>query len=134
MKILNVIFRIVLCLLIVTPILGAFGIFPAPTADLYNTPEAFAFIEILYASGYVIYFMAIVFAASILLIATNRMALASLLILPITVNIIAFHLFLDGGLFTRGAIMADILFLINVYFLWQNRSRYKTLWNKSASV
>ncbi len=132
MKIINIILRVVLCLLIVTPILGILGIFPPPTPDLYNTPEAFAFIEMLYKGGYIIYLMAIVFAISILLIATNRMALASLLILPVTVNIVAFHLFLDGGLLTSGAIMANILLLINAYFLWQNRLQYKVLWNKSA--
>ncbi len=133
MKTIHIILKVVLCLLIVTPILGALGIFPAPTADLYNTPEAFVFIQVLYTSGYLTYLMAIVFAISIVLIVTNRMALASLLILPITVNIVAFHLFLDGGLLTSGAIMANILLLINAYFLWQNRLQYKVLWNKSSS-
>ena len=132
MKIFHIILRIVLSLLILSPILGVLGVFPAPTADLYNTPEAFAFIKVLYAGGYVMYLMAIVFAISIALIATNRMALASLLILPITLNIIGFHLFLDGGLLTGGAIMADVLLLINAYFLWINRAQYKVLLNKSA--
>ena len=134
MKIINIILRIILSLLIASPILGAFGVFPAPTPDLYNTPEAFAFIDSLFKGGYVIYIMALVFAISIGLIITNRMALASLLILPITVNIISFHMFLDGGIFTSGAIMADILFLINIYFLWKNRLQYKILLNKSTSL
>jgi hypothetical protein len=47
------------------------------------------------------------------------------------VNIISFHLFLDGGLLTSGAIMADVLLLINAYFLWQNRKVYSILWNKN---
>jgi len=127
MKILNIILKIVLCLLIVSPILGVLGIFPAPTPDLYNTPEAFAFISMLYTSGYIVYLMAIVFAISIVLIAMNRMALASLLILPITLNIVGFHLFLDGGLFVGGAVLADVLLILNIYFLWQNRQQYKAL-------
>ena len=127
MKILNIILKVLLCLLLVTPILGATGIFPAPTADLYNNPVSFSFIDILMKTKYIMYIMAGVFAASIILIATGRTALASLLILPITVNIIGFHLFLDGGLFTPGAIMGDLLLVLNVYFLYQNRSAYASL-------
>lgn len=132
MKILNIILRVVLCLIIATPILGAFGIFPAPTPELYNTEEAFSFINILFMSAsYITYIMAIVFAVSIVLTAMNRMAIVALLVLPITVNIVSFHAFLDGGLLTSGAIFANVLFLLNVYFLWQNREQYKSLWNKS---
>ncbi len=130
MKILNIIFRIVLGLLIITPILGVTVMFPAPTADMYNSIEAFAFIEIIMASGYITWIMALVFAASLVLIIMNRMALVALLILPITVNIVAFHAFLDGGLFTSGAIMGNVLFLLNLYFLWQNKAQYKGLWQK----
>lgn len=130
MKILNIILKIVLCLILVSPILGAFGIFPAPTPDLYNTPEAYNFIDALMKTGYLNYLIAIVFAISLLLIITGRMALAALLMLPVTVNIIAFHLFLDGGLFTTGAILGNVLFILNIYFLWQNKTHYKHLCNK----
>lgn len=125
--------RIIFGLLLVTPVLGALGIFPPPTPDLYNTPEGYAFIHMLFENGYIIYIMAIVCAMSVVLIATNRMALAALLILPITVNIISFHLFLDGGLFIGGAVMADVLLALNLYFLWKNRSQYKVLLQKSNS-
>ncbi|MDB5239019.1 MAG: hypothetical protein JWO00_354 [Candidatus Parcubacteria bacterium] len=131
MKIINIILRVVLCLLILTPILGAIGIFPAPTPDLYNTPEAFAFINMLFMNGYVLYIMALVFAVCIVLIIMNRMALASLLIAPIVVNIVSFHAFLDGGLFTSGASLAIVLLVLNIYFLWQSRAQYKSLWNKA---
>lgn len=132
MKVFNIFLRVVLGLLLVSPILGALGVFPEPTADMYNTPQAFSFIEMLMNVGYLNWIIASVFAFSIFLIVTNRMALVALLILPITVNIIAFHLFLDGGLFTAGAIMANMLVILNVYFLWQNCSVYKVLWNKQA--
>ena len=134
MKIFNIILRIVLCLILITPILGALGIFPPPTADLYNTKEAFAFISILFTTKYVLYLEALVFLIAIILTAMNRMAVVALLILPITVNIIAFHAFLDGGLLTSGAVLADVLFLLNIYFLWHNREKYKILWSGSASV
>lgn len=81
----------------------------------------------LFQVGYVVWIMAIVFAVSIVLIVMNRMALVALLILPITVNIIGFHAFVDGGLFTAGAMMANALALINLFFLWRNRAAYRNL-------
>ncbi|HEV7701997.1 MAG TPA: hypothetical protein VGO63_00935 [Candidatus Paceibacterota bacterium] len=132
MKIINIVFRVIFCLILATPILGVLGILPAPTPDLYNTPEAFAFINMLFITKYILYIEALVFLAAIVLTAMNRMAIAAILILPITVNIVAFHLFLDGGLFTGGAVPADALLLLNIYFLWQNRGQYKNLWVKSS--
>lgn len=132
MKILNWILQLVLIVIIGMPILGSFGIFPPPTPDLYNTPEAFAFIDALMKTGYLTHIMSAVFAICIVLILTKRMALAALLLLPITVNIVAFHLFLDGGLHMMGAIMADVLLVLNVYFLWRNRSQYRALLQKNA--
>ncbi len=127
MKIINNILRVLLALLLVSPILGTLGVFPAPTADMYNTAAGWNFIQALYAVPYIMYVMAAVFAVAIGLIVTNRMALAALLILPITVNIIGFHAFLDGGLLTVGAIMANALALINIYFLWRSRGVYRIL-------
>lgn len=126
-KAIHIVLRVLLGLLIASPILGALGIFPAPTPDLYNTPEAYNFIKSLYDGGYVIYIMAVVFSIALGLIITNRMALAALLILPISINIIAFHAFLDGGLFTAGAIMGNVLFIITMYFMWIHRAQYKVL-------
>lgn len=130
MKIFNNILKVLLGLLLISPILGVLGVFPKPTPDLYNTPEGFAFIDMLYNGRYVMWIMAVVFALCLFLIITNRMALASLLLLPITVNIIGFHAFMDGGLFTPGAVMANLLLLINLYFIWRNWGQIKLLWNK----
>lgn len=132
MKIVNIVLKIVLCLIIATPILGATGILPPPTPDLYNTPEAYAFIDMLTDTKYIMYINAIIFAAAIVLIILDRMALAALLILPLTVNVVAFHAFLDGGLLTAGAVLGNIMLLINAYFLWQNRHRYMHLWEKDT--
>lgn len=126
-KIIDIVLKVLLSLLMVMPILGATGIFPAPTADMYNTPEAFAFINTLMGAGYINAIMAIVFALALGALWTKRVALAALLILPLTVNIIAFHLFLDGGIFTAGSLMANVLVLLNVYFLYQQRAVYHTL-------
>ncbi len=126
-KIANILLKVLLSLLMLMPIVGALGVFPAPTADLYTNPKAFAFIEVLMSSGYINPIMAIVFALALVALWTKREALAALLILPLTVNIVAFHLFLDGGLFTSGSIPADVLLLLNVYFLWAYRTAYLPL-------
>ena len=124
----------VLSLLLLMPIAGTLGIFPAPTADLYNTPEAFAFIEMLMSVKYINIIMAVVFALSLVLLWTGRTALAVLLILPITVNIVAFHAVLDGGLFTGGAVMGNVLLLLNLYFIWKHRAQYQSLLRKGGVV
>ena len=126
-KYLNPVLKGILSLLLVSPILGTLGIFPPPTRDLYNTDQAFEFINILMSSGYIMIIMAICFLVAIILLWTKRTAAAALLILPFTVNIVAFHLVLDGGLFNAGAIMGNVLLILNVYFLWQYRTTYKQL-------
>lgn len=127
MKIFNIICKILLTLLLATPILGTLGIFPEPTRAMYQTDEAYNFIMILMHSGYVMWIMSVVFIASLILLWKNKTAVVALLLLPITLNIVGFHAFLDGGLLTGGAVMGNVLFLINVYYLWMNRRVYKAL-------
>jgi hypothetical protein len=126
-KTFNIILKIVLVVLLLSPILGTLGIFPAPTPDMYNTALSYDFISMLMSTKYIMWMMSVVFLICIVQIFRNKMASVALLLLPITLNIIGFHLFLDGGLFTAGAVMADVLFLINIYFLWENRKAYKGL-------
>lgn len=128
-KVINIVLKVLLSLIMVMPILGTLGIFPAPTADLYNNPKAFAFIEALMSVGYINAVMAIVFALALASLWTKRVALAALLILPLTVNIVGFHAFLDGGLLTPGAVMGNTLLALNLYFLYQQRGVYRTLLN-----
>jgi len=130
MKILNIIGKVLFVLILAMPVIGLLGVFQAPTADLYNTEIAFNFINILMEVKYINYIMGIVSLVTIIFIITNRMAAASILILPITVNIFAFHAFLDGGLFTGGAIMGNLLILLNLYFLWLSKDKYKILLSK----
>jgi len=126
-KVFDILLKIVLCLIILTPILGLLGVFPEPTRELYNTDVAFDFINMIMQTKFVNYIMALVFAFAIILIITKRTAFAALLIFPITICIVGFHAFLNGGLFTTSAILGNILFLLNVYFLWQNREVYSSL-------
>ncbi len=101
--------------------------FPPPTQDLYNTPEAFAFIQTITEGRYISIIMVVVHVIALVCLWTRRTALAALLILPITVNVVAFHAFLDGGLLTGGAVLGNIMLLINAYFLWQHRREYAPL-------
>lgn len=126
MKILNTILKVLLTLILVSPVMGLFQNMQ-PTAEMYNNPEAFAFIQIMMSSGYLNYLILVVFLLSAVCLWTKRVALASLLILPITINIIGFHAFLDGGLSKPGAIMGNVLFLLNIYFLWQSREKIGVL-------
>lgn len=126
-KVIHIILKVVLAVILIMPVLGTMGIFPPPTPDMYNTTEAYDFIMALTNAKYVMWIMSLVFALSFVLMLLKKMALVALLILPITINIVAFHMFLDGGLFTAGALMGNVLLLLNIYFLWQNRDRYKAL-------
>lgn len=130
-KVVNIILKVLLSAILLMPILGAFGVFPEPTADMYGSPEAFAFIQSLMDSGYIMIINSVVFILAFVLLWAKREALAALLLLPITVNIVAFHLFLDGGLLTAGAAMGNLLLVLNLYFMWQYRSQYAGLLSKS---
>jgi hypothetical protein len=131
-KYIDIFLKVILSLILILPILGVTHVFPAPTADMYGNAEAFAFIQMLtYSASYIDYIMAIVFIIALVLIWTRRMAAAALLILPVTVNVIGFHLFLDNGLLVPGSIPADIMLAINLYFIWQYRSQYSQLLSKS---
>jgi hypothetical protein len=124
--------RVVLSLIMLLPIVGPLDLMPAPTRDLYNTDRAFQFIQVLMEARYITVMMAVVFALALYLLWTKRAALAALLILPVTLNIMGFHAFLDGGLFTGGAVLGNGIFLLNLYFLWQGRGELKQLLNRSA--
>ncbi len=133
MKIFNTICKIVFGLILLMPVLGSLGIFPPPTPDLYNTALAYDFIHMLMQVGYINFIMAIVCALCIGLMITRRMALMALLILPITVNVVAFHAWIDGGLLTGGASLGNIMLALNLYFLWQSRDQYKGLVEKVSN-
>ncbi len=131
-KIIDIALKVVLSLILVLPILGTLGIFPPPTQDLYNTPEAFQFIAMLTEIRYINIIMSVVHVIALFCLWTRRTALAALLVLPITVNVVAFHLVLDGGLLTGGAVLGNIMLLINLYFLWTRRRELAPLWAQTT--
>ena len=131
-KAVDIALKVVLSLILVLPILGLLGVFPPPTRDLYNTPEAFDFIETITEGRYISIIMGLVHVVALVCLWTRRTALGALLILPITVNVVAFHAFLDGGLLTAGAVLGNIMLLINAYLLWQHRHEYRPLLQQTS--
>jgi hypothetical protein len=134
MKIINILCSVVFGLIIALPIPGAFGVFPPPTPDMYNTQQAYDFIIALMGVKYITAIMSVVCMLTLALMVTGRMALAALLILPISVNVVAFHAVLDGGLFTAGASLGNLMLILNCYFLWKNRNLYLPLFQKQKNV
>jgi len=82
----------------------------------------------LMASGYMMPLLGILCAVVIVLTAINKTALAAILLAPMTVNVLAFHAFVDTGLFHPAASLGILLFVLNAFFLWDNRAKYTTLW------
>lgn len=132
MKTINTIIKVVLTLLLIMPIFGILGFFPEPTADMYTNATAFQFIQILITFKYIMFMKGITFAVVIFSIWTRREALGALLLLPFTFNIVGFHAFLDDGLLTGGAVMGNVLLLINAYFLWVYRDQIVPLLKKRS--
>ncbi len=126
-NILHIIAKIILSLIAIMPVVGATGLLGQATRDLYNTDLAFSFIDMLMQVMYINYMMAAVLVVALIALWTKREALAALLMLPISVNVVAFHLFIDGGLFTGGAVLGNVMLLLNAYLLWRNRASYRSL-------
>jgi hypothetical protein len=131
-KIAHIIAKVILSAILLLPVVGSTGLLGEPTRELYNTDLAFAFIQTLASVMYINYIMSGVIVLALVALWTKREALAALLIAPITVNVVGFHLFIDGGLLTGGAVLANIMLLINVYLLYKSRDAYKTLLDPTA--
>src|SRR3989344_5301270 len=103
-----------------------------PKPEYYHTPEAYLFIKILMDAMYITIINAIVFVVGLVLLWTKRAALAAVLVFPVTVNVVAFHAFMDGGLLTSGAMLGNLMFFINVYLFWYHREQYRQLLAKDV--
>lgn len=126
-KYMHIVAKILFSLILLLPVVGITGMLGEPTRELYNTDRAFAFIQMLTEVAYINYMIAVVHIITLIALWSGREALAALLALPITLNVVGFHLMLDGGLFTAGAVLADLMLLLNLYLLWVNRDAYRLL-------
>lgn len=133
-KYLHISAKVVFSLILILPIVGTTGMLGEPTRELYNTDEAFAFIRMLADVMYINYLMVAVHLIALFALWTKREALAAILELPISLNVVAFHLILDGGLFTGGAVLANLMLLLNAYFLWKNRATYMPLLHRQDTL
>ncbi len=123
--------KVLFSLIILLPVASLVGLLLGfdidPKREYYYTDEAFEFIKVLMAAGYITAINAVVFAVSLYLIWTKRVALAAVLVFPITVNVVAFHLFLDAGLLTGGAALGNLMLIINLYFFWYHKEQYRNV-------
>lgn len=125
--------KTILSLIIIMPILGTLGIFPAPTREMYQSDVAFQFVSLLMnGASYIGIVNAIVCVITLGALWTKREALGALVLLPLSVHIVLFHAFLDGGLFVAGAMMGNALLALNAYFLYKNKTVYQTLFEHTA--
>lgn len=127
MKILTIVLKILFGLVLLLPVLGALGVFPPPTPDLYS-PPGWAFMQALMATGYMLPLIGVTCAVCLVLVIIGCTALAAVLITPLTVNVVLFHLLLDHSMFSPAALLAWVLLITNAYFLWIERKKYKALW------
>lgn len=83
--------------------------------------EAVALMTAFMVSGYLFSFIALTeIIGGILLFLNKTRALGAIVLLPITVNILLFHLVLTPG----DAIVSIIIFFINVWIIYENREKY----------
>ncbi|NGX82875.1 DoxX family membrane protein [Aequorivita sp. KMM 9714] len=88
------------------------------------TDDAARFIDSLSDSGYIMYVVGVFeVAIGLMLVIGKWVPFALLLLAPISVNILLFHLFLD----TPGLLIAIIVILLNVILIYKYWSVYRPL-------
>jgi hypothetical protein len=105
---------------------GLIGYFVQLEMPQYNE-KAMAFLGALFNSRYLFPLMSIIFVLSGLMFIFNRWsAFGAILLAPVSVNILAFHVFLD----TTNTWLALIPFVLNLYFLVIHWNRYRPMFSR----
>lgn len=87
-------------------------------------PAGMEFMGALVKTGYIMTIVAIVEIATGVLIAINKYkALALVVLFPIMLNALLFHLFLDPS----NALPAVLAIAMNIFLIYSNREKYQTL-------
>ena len=103
--------------------MGAFGWKPPPVL-----PEAEQFQNAILSSGYVIPVILLVyFVTGVSYLANRFVALSSLVLFPVSLNVLLFHAILNQT--PRSIGMALMLFLANLYMLFRSREAFRPLLN-----
>ena len=105
---------------------GLIGYFVNMPAPPYNE-AGMAFLGALFATGYMFHLMSIVFVLSGFMFILNKWsAFGAVLLAPVTINIVLFHVFLDSAMWW----MALIFAALNVYLGVIHWPRYKPMFSK----
>ena len=127
--------RIFTGLLLLAIFASKFGLLPtAADMEWMFTPEGWDFISAVNANGYLFPAVGIVSLICGLAFLANRyVALAAVLLMPITVNFALFHIFLGfpiHSIFSFHFIRESVAFVflaLNVYMLYSERAKYTLL-------
>ncbi len=110
--------------------IGIFQLAPPPTD---YPPEALAFADALARSGYfMVELMAIQLVAGVALLLNLWTPLFLVVLAPVTVNILLFHIFLTPRLLFTVAAPGIVVFALNVGLLWIYRAHYRGLLTRRA--
>ena len=119
----KIVFSISLIFGIILVILGVMAFMNLPLPDFYP-PKALAFLQALGDTGYMSYVTGIIQILVGLMFITRRyVALGAVILMPISFNIVIFHLFLD----LKTIIPGLIIFALNVFILYTEHDKYKSL-------
>ena len=117
------VFSISLVFGIILVVLGTMAFMNLPLPGFY-LPKALAFLQALGDTGYMNYIMGIIQILVGLMFITRRyVALGAVILMPISFNIVIFHLFLD----LKTIIPGLIIFALNVFILYTEHDKYKSL-------
>lgn len=127
--------RIFTGLLFLAIFFSKFGIFPsAVNMENMFSPEGFAFIQAVQANGYLFPTIGIISLISGIAFLANRyVALAAIIMMPLTVNFALFHVFIGlpidsiFSFFFLREIVPFIFFALNLYMLYSERAKYAAL-------
>ncbi|HLC73616.1 MAG TPA: DoxX protein [Candidatus Nanoarchaeia archaeon] len=119
----RIVFSISLIFGVILVILGVMAFMNLPLPDFYP-PKALAFLQALGDTGYMSYVTGIIQILVGLMFITRRyVALGAIILMPISFNIVIFHLFLD----LKTIIPGLIIFALNIFILYTEHDKYKSL-------
>ena len=119
----KIVFSISLVFGIILVVLGTMAFMNLPLPGFY-LPKALAFLQALGDTGYMNYVTGIIQILVGLMFITRRyVALGAVILMPISFNIVIFHLFLD----LKTIIPGLIIFALNVFILYTEHDKYKSL-------
>lgn len=105
---------------------GLIGYFVQLEMPPYNE-TAMAFLGALFNSVYLFHLMSIIFVLTGLMFTFNKWsAFGAVLLAPVSVNILAFHIFLDP----KNFLLALIPVILNIYVLVIHWNKYKPMFSK----